>query len=81
VSAPISTPCINVCVIDPLSALCIGCGRTAAEIGAWMTMSEAERLAVMDALGQRLVEARSRSARGGRVTARGGRVASGARSR
>ena len=69
-SAPISTPCINVCVIDPLSALCIGCGRTAAEIAAWMTMSEAERLAVMSGLGQRLIEARSRAARGGRVASR-----------
>jgi hypothetical protein len=74
VSAPISTPCINVCVIDPLSALCVGCGRTADEIAAWMTMSEAERLALMGALGQRLIEARSRAARGGRV-------ASGARRR
>jgi predicted Fe-S protein YdhL (DUF1289 family) len=81
VSAPISTPCVNVCVLDPLSALCIGCGRTADEIAAWTTMSEAERLAVMGALGQRLIEARSRSARGGRVNARGGRVASGARPR
>jgi len=69
VPAPISTPCVNVCVIDPLSSLCVGCGRTGAEIGAWMTMSEAERMAVMAALGERLVAARSRSARGGRVKA------------
>ena len=66
----ISAPCINVCVIDRLSALCIGCGRTTAEIAAWPTMSEAERAAVMDGLGQRFVEARSRGARGGRVRAR-----------
>jgi uncharacterized protein len=72
-SAPISTPCINVCVIDPLSALCIGCGRTAAEIAAWTTMSEAERVAVMAGLAQRLIEARSRMARGGRVASRNGR--------
>jgi predicted Fe-S protein YdhL (DUF1289 family) len=70
VSAPISTPCINVCVIDPLSALCVGCGRTTAEIAAWPTMSEAERVAVMAGLGQRLTEARSRAARGGRVASR-----------
>jgi uncharacterized protein len=68
-SRPISTPCINVCVIDPLSALCVGCGRTAAEIAAWMTMSEPERVAVMGTLAQRLTEARSRAARGGRVKA------------
>jgi uncharacterized protein len=66
----VSTPCINVCVIDSLSALCIGCGRTAAEIAAWTTMSEAECVAVMGQLGQRLTKARSRAARGGRVARR-----------
>ena len=66
----ISAPCINVCVIDRLSALCIGCGRTTAEIAARPTMSEAERAAVMDGLGQRFVVARSRGAHGGRVGAR-----------
>ena len=72
-SAPaLSTPCIQVCVIDPLSALCIGCGRTVGEIGAWTAMSEPERLAVMAGLGERLARARSRTARGGRVATRGG---------
>jgi predicted Fe-S protein YdhL (DUF1289 family) len=70
----VSTPCINVCVIDPLSALCVGCGRTTAEIASWTTMSEAERIAVMAGLGQRLTEARSRAARGSRVAARHRRV-------
>jgi predicted Fe-S protein YdhL (DUF1289 family) len=66
----VSTPCINICVLDPLSALCIGCGRTGAEITAWATMSEPERLAVMASLPQRLTEGRSRAARGGQVAAR-----------
>ena len=66
----VSTPCINVCVLDPLSALCIGCGRTAAEIAAWATMSEPERIAVMAGLDQRLTEGRSRAARGGQVAPR-----------
>jgi uncharacterized protein len=69
-SAP-STPCIQVCVLDPLSALCIGCGRTGDEIAAWTAMSEADRLAVMAGLGERLAQARSRAARGGRIAARG----------
>jgi uncharacterized protein len=69
-SAP-STPCIQVCVLDPLSALCIGCGRTGDEIAAWTAMSEADRLAVMAGLGERLAKARSRAARGGRIAARG----------
>jgi aspartyl protease family protein len=55
----ISTPCINVCVLDPLSALCVGCGRTGEEITAWATMSEPERIAVMARLEERLAEARS----------------------
>jgi predicted Fe-S protein YdhL (DUF1289 family) len=67
VSAPISTPCVKVCVLDPISALCIGCGRTTAEIAAWGTMSEPDRLTVMAGLGERLARARSRAARGGRV--------------
>jgi hypothetical protein len=66
----VSTPCVNVCVLDPLSALCIGCGRTVAEIAAWAMMSEPERIAVMAGLAQRLTEARSRTARGGRVASR-----------
>jgi uncharacterized protein len=71
-SAPApSTPCVKVCVIDPISALCIGCGRTIQEIAAWTAMSEAERLAVMAGLGERMAWARSRAARGGRIAARG----------
>ena len=69
-SASISTPCVNVCVLDPLSEICIGCGRTADEIAAWTAMSEADRSALIAGLGQRLVEARSRAARGGRIAAR-----------
>jgi uncharacterized protein len=66
-ASAISTPCVNVCVIDPISALCLGCGRTAVEIAAWPLMSETERLAVMTMLDERLRFATSRSSRGGRV--------------
>lgn len=50
----ISSPCIKVCVIDPASRLCQGCGRTLQEIAQWSQLSEAERLAVMATLGERL---------------------------
>jgi uncharacterized protein len=63
----ISTPCVQVCVVDPLSTTCIGCGRTTAEIAAWPAMSEPERLAVMATLDQRQTKSRSRAERGGRV--------------
>jgi predicted Fe-S protein YdhL (DUF1289 family) len=69
-SAPtISTPCVKVCVIDPHSALCVGCGRSLKEIARWTAMSEAERRAVMAGLGERLASARSRASRGGALRA------------
>jgi predicted Fe-S protein YdhL (DUF1289 family) len=48
--AAISTPCIKVCTIDPISGLCIGCGRTSDEIGRWLSLSEDERRRIMDEL-------------------------------
>lgn len=53
-SAAVSTPCIKVCTVSANRGLCLGCGRTLAEIGAWMRLSEAERLAVMARLPDRL---------------------------
>jgi uncharacterized protein len=67
---PPSTPCIQICVIDPLSALCIGCGRTVGEIAAWSGLDEPSRLAIMAGLEARLVASRSRKARGRRLEAR-----------
>ena len=51
------TPCIAVCMIDPRTNLCFGCGRTLPEIGRWHRMDGAERRAVMAQLGERMVEA------------------------
>lgn len=50
----ISSPCIKVCVIDPASKLCQGCGRTLQEIAQWSRLPEAERLAIMATLAERL---------------------------
>ncbi len=50
----ISTPCIKVCLIDPASRLCEGCGRTLTEIAQWGRLSEAERQAIMAVLPERL---------------------------
>jgi hypothetical protein len=44
------SPCINVCVIDPASRQCVGCGRTISEIAAWASLSPRERRAVMTEL-------------------------------
>ena len=48
------TPCNKICVIDPSSGLCRGCGRTTDEIARWAAMTPAERRAIMDALAARL---------------------------
>jgi uncharacterized protein len=53
----LETPCIAVCMIDPKTSLCLGCGRTLPEIARWHRMESAERLAVMAQLGPRMAEA------------------------
>jgi predicted Fe-S protein YdhL (DUF1289 family) len=50
----ISSPCIKVCVIDPASGFCSGCGRTLHEIARWGGMSEAQRLEIMRGLPARI---------------------------
>ena len=51
------TPCIAVCIIDPKTSLCFGCGRTLPEIARWPRMDSAERRAVMARLAERMAEA------------------------
>ncbi|ACS38608.1 conserved hypothetical protein [Methylorubrum extorquens AM1] len=41
-------------MLDAVTGLCEGCGRTRDEIGLWGSLSEAQRLAVMAALPERL---------------------------
>jgi predicted Fe-S protein YdhL (DUF1289 family) len=53
----IETPCIAVCMIDPKTRLCFGCGRTLPEIARWHRIDSAERLAIMAALPDRMAEA------------------------
>jgi uncharacterized protein len=51
------TPCIAVCMIDPRTSLCLGCGRTLPEIARWHRMESTERLAVMAQLDARMSDA------------------------
>jgi uncharacterized protein len=51
------TPCIAVCMIDPGTSLCFGCGRTLPEIARWHRMESAERQAVMAQLPARMADA------------------------
>jgi uncharacterized protein len=50
----IESPCNKVCAVDPISALCVGCGRTLAEIAGWLGLSAPERVRIMAELPRRL---------------------------
>jgi len=50
----LETPCVNVCLLDSDTGLCVGCGRTLQEIANWSAMTPAERRAIMAALPARL---------------------------
>jgi len=68
--ALLSTPCVRICVVDPVSALCIGCGRTVAEVTIWSEITAAEQRRVIAELPKRLVAARARTMRSGRLRER-----------
>jgi len=51
------SPCIAVCVLDPKTRLCLGCGRTLPEIARWPNLASAERQAIMATLAQRMTDA------------------------
>ncbi len=55
----IPSPCIKVCVVDPMSSLCIGCGRSMQEIGGWIGYSPQRRATVLAALPERLARLRA----------------------
>lgn len=55
--SPIASPCLKVCVMEPGSKLCRGCGRTIEEIAAWGSMPNVERQRIMATLPARLAAA------------------------
>ncbi len=52
-----ASPCVAVCRLDPQTQVCVGCGRTIAEIAAWPALSDAERATII----RRLEASRARS--------------------
>ena len=52
-SDEVASPCINVCKMNPDTALCEGCWRTLDEIAAWSGMSAEDKRAVMARLAAR----------------------------
>jgi predicted Fe-S protein YdhL (DUF1289 family) len=49
-AAPVPSPCVNICRIDPHTDTCHGCRRTLDEIAAWSRMSDADKRVVWQAL-------------------------------
>ena len=50
------SPCVDVCRLDPRTGWCLGCGRTAAEIGAWAKLTPFRRSRLERELARRLVK-------------------------
>jgi predicted Fe-S protein YdhL (DUF1289 family) len=50
----LETPCVNVCLLDAETGLCVGCGRTIDKIARWATMNDGERRAIKAALPERM---------------------------
>jgi predicted Fe-S protein YdhL (DUF1289 family) len=51
---PIPSPCTNICVLDPATGWCRGCGRTLDEITLWGSADQADRAAVTAGLPERM---------------------------
>ena len=62
--AAIETPCLKVCVLEPASKQCRGCGRTIDEIARWGAMSGSERRRVMALLPDRIAAIEARASDG-----------------
>lgn len=64
----IETPCVKICVIEPETGFCIGCGRTRGEIAAWIDMTPDDRHKVVETLPERVATLTQRKTRrGGRA--------------
>jgi predicted Fe-S protein YdhL (DUF1289 family) len=51
------SPCVDICEIDHVTGLCLGCRRTIDEIAGWSAMTGAERRRIMAKLPSRKIPA------------------------
>lgn len=56
VESMIDSPCVKICELDR-DDVCVGCGRTRAEIAGWTSMSDAQKAKVVEQAGRRLAAA------------------------
>jgi uncharacterized protein len=61
----IETPCVKICVVEPETGFCIGCGRTRGEIAAWIGLHQDERRRIMGTLPERVATLTLRKTRRG----------------
>jgi predicted Fe-S protein YdhL (DUF1289 family) len=57
------SPCRKICTLDPASQLCLGCGRTLADIERWGGLTASERTGLMKEAAARLTTLLSARAR------------------
>ena len=43
----IATPCVQACIVDGPTGLCLGCYRSLAEIGGWSQLTDDQRAEIM----------------------------------
>lgn len=55
-TAPVASPCINVCQMDETTGWCAGCLRTLDEIACWSLLDDLEKQAVCNELEERRVQ-------------------------
>jgi uncharacterized protein len=70
----IETPCVKICVVDPETQFCIGCGRTRDEIASWIDMGVSARHEIMVGLPERVASLTLRKTRRGGRRGRLGRA-------
>jgi len=51
--APVPSPCVNVCRMEPGGGVCAGCLRTLEEIAAWSRLDDAAKRSVWQQLEER----------------------------
>ena len=47
------SPCVQICRIDAANELCVGCGRSRAEIAAWSSISDETARRLMATVAER----------------------------
>ena len=53
----VQSPCVEICQLDPVSGMCLGCFRTMDEIASWIDLTDIEKQNVLLSAQKRKSEA------------------------